>query len=349
MCGRLSNLHKLRNPLNNLLRKNQSWNWSTDCQKSFDELKRTLASDLFLIHFDPNQKIVVAADASNKRIGAKIMHESADNPKRPSAYASRSLTPTERNYSQIEKEAPALTYAVKKSHRMLYGRECTLQTNHKPLLAIFGAKNGIPVYTASRLQRWATLLLTYNFKIRHIPTSHFYYADALSRLIPRQNDTSDEHVIAAVSIENDVNESLNKSVRHVLVTTSDVQKATARDPVLQKVTYYINHGWAKRLNEPDLQQFYRRCDSISIVNQCPMFTARVVISKSLQKVVLKQSHSHHLRITRMKALMRRYVYWPSIDQHIEELVQNCSRRTQASKMPIIFLGSTYACVAENSH
>ena len=187
------------------------------------------------------------------------------------------------------------------------------------------------MYTASRLQRWATLLLAYNFKIRYIPTSHFYYADALSRLIPRQNDTSEEHVIAAVSIENDVNESLNESVRHIPVTTSDVQKATARDPILQKVTYYINHGWPKRLHEPDLQQFYRRRDSLSIVNQCLMFAERVVIPKSLQKVVLKQFHSHHPGITRMKALMRSYVYWPSIDQHIEELVQNCSRCAQAIK------------------
>ena len=97
----IPNLHKLRNPLNNLLRKNQMWNWSTDCQKSFDELKRTLASDFVLTHFDPNQKIVVAADAANEGIGATIMHEFADNSKRPIAYASRSLTPTERNYSQI--------------------------------------------------------------------------------------------------------------------------------------------------------------------------------------------------------------------------------------------------------
>ena len=83
------------------------------------------------------------------------MHEFADNSKSLIAYASQSLTPTERNYSQIEQEALALIYAVKKFHRMLYGCEFTPQTDHKPLLAIFGAKTGIPVYTASRLQRWA--------------------------------------------------------------------------------------------------------------------------------------------------------------------------------------------------
>ncbi|EPB70866.1 hypothetical protein ANCCEY_10039 [Ancylostoma ceylanicum] len=79
--------------------------------------------------------------------------------------SSRALTPTLQNYSQIEKEALALLFAVQNFHRFVHACHFTLKTDHKPLLPIFGCKKGVPVYSANRLQRWATALLNYNFTI----------------------------------------------------------------------------------------------------------------------------------------------------------------------------------------
>ena len=67
----------------------------------------------------------------------------------------------------MEKEALAIIFAVKKFHKMLYGRHFTLTTDHKPLISIFGSKKGIPVYTANRVQRWATMFLDNNFSIKY--------------------------------------------------------------------------------------------------------------------------------------------------------------------------------------
>ena len=125
--------------------------------------KEKLTSDLFLTHFDPNLDIIVASDASTHGVGACILHKWKDGKVRPIAHASRSLLPTEHNYSQIEKEALAIVFAVTKFNRYIHGRQFTLQTDHKPLVTIFGSKKGLPTYTANRLLRWITILLNYDF------------------------------------------------------------------------------------------------------------------------------------------------------------------------------------------
>lgn len=125
-----------------------------------------LASDLALIHYDPAKKSIVAADASSYGIGAVLMHECEDGIERPVIYAALSFTKAEKNYLQVQREALALKFAVQKFHRYIYGRTFELRTDHKPLLVIFGSKTGIPVHTASLLQRYALARLRFHDKVR---------------------------------------------------------------------------------------------------------------------------------------------------------------------------------------
>ena len=108
-------MHKLRAPLNELLKKRQKWIWSKECQNAFEEIKKCLLSDLALAHFDPQKELIVASDASDYGLGAVLLHRLEDGSTKPIAHASRSLLPAERNYSQIEKESLAIIYAIKNS------------------------------------------------------------------------------------------------------------------------------------------------------------------------------------------------------------------------------------------
>ena len=98
-------------------------------------------------------------------MGAVISHLMSDGSERPIAFALRTMSATERKYAQLEKKALSFVYGVKKFHRYLYSRKCTLLTDHQPLTAILNPKMGIPSLTAARLQRWALLLSAYNYDI----------------------------------------------------------------------------------------------------------------------------------------------------------------------------------------
>ena len=145
-------MHLPRASLNHLLKKDVKCHWTDECKKAFEELKTTLTSNLALTHYNPNKQIYVASDASNSGLGTVILQKEDDKLK-PIQHVSRTLLPAEMNYSQIERKGLAIIFAIKKFHTYVHGREFILQTDHRPLLAIFGSKKGILTHNTNRLKR----------------------------------------------------------------------------------------------------------------------------------------------------------------------------------------------------
>lgn len=114
-----------------------------------------------LVFYDMKKPRRLACDSSAYGVGAVVSHLMEDGSERPIAFASRTLSSNERNYAQVEKEALSLIFGVKKFHKYLYGRTFTLNTDHKPLVTIFGPKNGIPTLATAWMQRWALILSGY--------------------------------------------------------------------------------------------------------------------------------------------------------------------------------------------
>ena len=290
----VSEMRQLRAPLDALLKKDTPFNWSTECQAAFERAKEVLASDLLLTHYDPNQDIIVAADASDYGIGAVISHRFKDGSEKAIFHASRSLTDAEKNYGQIEKEGLALIFAVRKFHRYIHGRRFTLLTDHKPLLAIFGSKKGVPVYTANRLQRWCLTLLGYNFTIEYRKTTSFGQADALSRLIASQTAPEEDIVIA--KIEEDVAAVISTTLENLPVTANDIAKATLNDHTLHAVFTLVQSGQWPKKPEQRIARYACLRQSLSVQNGCVFFGSRVVIPFTLQQRVLKSLHEGHPRM-----------------------------------------------------
>ena len=66
-----------------------------------------------------------------------------------------------------------------------------------------------------------------------------------------------------------------------------------------------------------------------------MYRERVVIPAVLTKKILKDFYTRHPGMSRMKALMRSYVYWPGMDKDIENMVKSCKSCASVAKAPPI--------------
>ena len=134
------NLATMAAPIYQLTRKNVPFDWNEECQKAFKSLKQELCSNRFLKYYISNLPLVVACDASPVGLGAVLAHTMPSGEVKPIAYASRTLSNSERNYSQINKESLAIIFAVKHFHFFLYVKDSfTIYTDHKKSISLFGA------------------------------------------------------------------------------------------------------------------------------------------------------------------------------------------------------------------
>ena len=217
-------------PLNLLLRKNQKCIWKSTQQNAFDKAKQLVCKAHTLAHYDVKKPIKVYCDASPKGLGACLVHIMSDGSEQPVAYASRSLQPAEQKYAQIEREALAIIFAVRRFHQYLYGRSFTLVTDHKPLCKILGPKESIPPLAAAKMQRWALILSAYQYDIECISGKLNQCADCMSRLPVVSKCDSVEEIFSVMEMDT------------LPITANQIAKVTTSDQTLSTVVTAVQHG-----------------------------------------------------------------------------------------------------------
>ena len=268
-----------------------------------------------LVHFDQTIPIIVTADSSAYGIGAVLSHR-IEGQERPIFFISRTLTETERRYSQIEKEALALIFSLRRFHYYLWGVRFEMVTDHKPLLGLFSSDRQIPQQASGRIQRWALIMQAYQIDLKHKSGKHIGNADALSRL-PLSNQSNECVPIPAEWIF------LVSLLDSTPVNAKQIAKWTAEDDVLAKVAQYSLEGWPIKITDPKLQPFHQRRDELSLEEGCILWGYRVIIPLKGQELILIELHKGHVGASRMKALARSYLWWPNLDKRLEDLSSNC--------------------------
>ena len=346
-------------PLVALTRKEEQFEWSGHHQRAFDRLKESLTSAQVLAHFDPDLVTLVTTDASGVALGAYLSQIHHDGVERTVAFASRTLSPTERAYSTSEREALACMWACEHWHYYLYGRRFTLRTDHSALKALLsgGQKGRKPM----RLLRWADRLQQYDYEIQYRPGSDNVVADLLSRSC--ETSEPDLHSNSSGSHHN-----LTKSVKtsnsnHCIIDLSHIDtitymnseedlqlnsvfgspalatispkrlaEATAADPLLQSViTLTQTSEWKSKPSNSELLPYYRVREELSFINGTLFRGDRAVIPTSLCKTSWNSLTRDILDIVKMKSRCRDCTWWPGMDSDIEHHVLHCEPCQLADK------------------
>lgn len=306
----LKNLSSTLKPIYNLLKENTPFNWDKNCQVAFNSVKKEIMSDRVLAHFDPNLPLILATDASPYAVGAVLSHVYPDGSERPIQFASQTLTPVQQKYAQIDKEAYAIIFGIKKFYYFLYGRPFILYVDNQPLIQIFSHSKKLPTLTTTRMQHYALFMQGFQYQIKYKNTKSHCNADALSRLPVTttsefQYDTPDKFEIFQIDT--------------LPVTGKELERETLQDPTLKPFLQALKTGVElkpkERFNIPQIE--------FTLQNNCIFRQQMAVIPKNLQNKILQELHSAHFGVLKMKSLARGHCWWPGISYDIERICKNC--------------------------
>ena len=298
-------LSTLNAPLRDL-KKREDWAWGAEEQKALDAIKKALTSNTVLKYYDVNKPVVLSVDASSRGLGAALIQDKA-----VVAYASRSLTDTECKYAQIEKEALAVVFGCTKFHKMLYGRNFVVESDHKPLEVIL---NKSILSAPMRVQRMMLKLQPYSFTLIHVKGKSLGLADCLSRLPhgPSEQLLDDELMVCPV--DTIVGPQHNKFVT-----------ATEADQDLQQLKRIIRTGWPDARNRlpPGVAPYWNIRDELSTYNGLVFRGDRIVVPSSLQQEMITQLHKSHMGVVLTKQRARDLMFWPNMSTQIEDKIAKC--------------------------
>ena len=157
-------------PLYALTCKDTAFEWLSDCETAFMQLKTLLTQSPMLAYPCFSEEFLLKRDASGVGLGAVLSQLQPDETIQPITFAGRTLQSHERNYGISELEALAVVWAVKHYRHYLYGHHCTVFTDHEALKSLLNTPQ-----PSGKLARWRMALQEYR------PRKMNGRADALSR------------------------------------------------------------------------------------------------------------------------------------------------------------------------
>ena len=161
--------------------------WNEEQETAFESLKAKMTSGPVLQLFNPNVNCELRVDACRNGIGAILLQEGEDKQPHPVAYASRTLTKAEKNYSITELEALTVIWCLGYMRHMIYGRPLKIVTGHHALCWLKTLRD-----PTGRLARWAIKLSEYEHEIVHKSGVKHRDADCLSRYPVKEGMEADE-------------------------------------------------------------------------------------------------------------------------------------------------------------
>ena len=299
------NLSEIDGPLRDVVKKNCQFHWDKPQARSFRHLKDLCTKHPVLAYYDVHKEVTIQCDASSYALGGVLLQEG-----KPIAYTSCALKAAEKNYAQIEKEMLAIVHSCTKFHQYIFGKPVKVQTDHKPLQAIFSK----PLLAAPmRLQSMLLKLQPYDLHVQYVPGTEIPIGDALSRANLPNTEPDEEPIMVNM-------------VDFVAVTPTryqDFQTRTADE--LNELHTIILKGWPDTKSDTPhaVREYWPYRDELAVYDGLVYKGMRIVVPPSVRSDMLKQIHESHLGINKCKQRARETLFWPGMSQQVQNMVEDC--------------------------
>uniref|UniRef100_A0A665VGA2 Gypsy retrotransposon integrase-like protein 1 n=1 Tax=Echeneis naucrates TaxID=173247 RepID=A0A665VGA2_ECHNA len=345
--------------------------WNSECDDAFHLIIEKLTNAPVLAFADPTKPYVLHVDASLNGLGAVLNQEYPEG-LRPVAFASRKLSPSERNYPIHQLEYLALKWAiVNKFHDYLYGAQFTVRTDNNPLTYVL---------TTARLNavgyRWLADLSTYNFSVQYKPGRENIDADLLSR---HQRETEDgwvdippsgvkalcrlvnvsdtyEHTIRCVDQLGVSPEAIPDTYAYLTqieispleqLSLKELIAAQNSDPDISVVKVQIEKGTdvlSSKHSNSNVSLMLREGAKLKlkrgllfrvIKRSLGKDVSQLVLPAQYRPMVFRAMHDDigHLGMERTTELIKDRFYWPKMASDIAMYIQNCGRCVARKSIP----------------
>ena len=282
-------LSDYRQPLQELLKKENEYYWMPVHDEAFKKLKSVIVKDMTLKYFDANLPIYIETDASKKGIGVVLMQPDPNvqntsktavpNNLRPAYYVSKTLTAMESNYSNIEGEMLGMVFSVLHFKHFTYGQQVTVITDHKPLITL--SKKNITA-SSPRLSQMLIKIIDFQVDLQHHEDSKMHLSDAISRFNTHDCDDASSKAVPIANFNISIHK-VEDMTGFKSITMKQIASETTSDIQLMQLKDCIVDGFPKSKHEcTELTcDFYDYRELLSIINGVVLKDKRTVTPTNL--------------------------------------------------------------------
>lgn len=360
---------KIAKPLYDLTKKGVDFIWSEECQRAFDQLKKTLSSPPLLGYPQYDKPFRLYTDASSFSIGA-ILCQMQNGEERIISYAGRTLSASERNYGISELECLALVYAIKHYDCFLRHNKIEAYVDHSALKWLLSMNEPV-----GRFARWVALVQSYDLDIKYRPGKTHGNVDGISRrsysentlpqndwdelpnfdcLASEQNSEKEKvggsnEIIDNSRVTAEKLSSVKAAMDTNLWSLDEIREKQHSDSWYKTIIAYLKDGTLPDDNKLCRQILITHCYYVlendilfhlytqnkKRVKNSPI-RLQICVPKSLVKTVLEETHDslltgNHMGIHRTLAKTRLSYYWPTLNADVIDWVKSCTLCCQRNR------------------
>ena len=314
-------------PLRALLKKNARFCWNAEQEQAYQKLLTLMESPATLRPYIPGHPTHYVADYSEIGIQSSIYQIQDGKTWVPIDHTSRALTPTERNYSPIERESLAQSWGMDQFRYYLVGGEFTAWTDHQPLVGIYNNKHKP---TSKRVAKHRDRIGDLQFHLRYLAGNEMPCDFGSRHPYPIEHLSDDDKEKLGCDMGNEI------YVRRIDISNSpdaispkDIKAAGDRDATYLLVKKEIRAG-SKPSHKIPLE--YKRVWSELCVIEDLLHKGRKIVlpngeasggAGNIRNIALDIAHEGHIGMTDTKKYLRSRLWFPGMDRKVEDLVATC--------------------------